>query len=186
MKFKIKNLKLKIARSAGFSLVELLVVITIIAILSVVAYTALGGQTEKARNARRQSDLSTIQSALEIYFIEHNNKYPSELDDGSLVSTDIDLVPKYMPKMALDPTTGQKYDYKTNGTFKKYQLAATLEDDSLVSELGVKAYVVGNSTTNIMSGLGLIPANLPTETSCTVNGLDPTNGYDEDCIPYKL
>ena len=69
---KIKNLKLKNSRKSGFSLVELLVVITIIAILSVTAYVALGGQTEKARNSRRMQDLTTIQSALEIYYIDNN------------------------------------------------------------------------------------------------------------------
>lgn len=72
MQIKIKNLK------KGFSLVELLVVITIIAILSVVAYTALGGQTAKARDSRRMQDIATIQSALEIYFVS-NNRFPAPI-----------------------------------------------------------------------------------------------------------
>ena len=113
---KIENYKLKTIK--GFSLVELLVVITIIAVLSVVAYTAVGGQTGKARNSRRQQDVSTIQSALEIFYIENNNRYPSQLDDGAAGSTD-DLVPKYMPKMALDPATDAKYDYEVIPVTKK-------------------------------------------------------------------
>ena len=75
-----KNLK------KGFSLVELLVVITIIAILSVVAYTAVGGQTIKARNSKRMEDLTAIQQALEIYAIANNNKYPDSLNSHQVFS----------------------------------------------------------------------------------------------------
>jgi len=64
----------------GFSLVELLVVITIIAILSVVAYTAVGGQTIKAKNSKRLQDIGAIQTALEFYFVK-NGKYPVALSD---------------------------------------------------------------------------------------------------------
>lgn len=122
----------------GFSLIELLVVITIIAILSVVAYTAVGGQTIKAKNSRRMQDLSTIQTALEIFFIE-KGEYPSELDDGTAGSDD-DLVPKYMPKMALDPW-GVPYAYAKSG--KQYQLAATIESED---ENPNTAYIIGNYT----------------------------------------
>lgn len=164
----------------GFSLVELLVVITIIAVLSVVAYSAVGGQTGKARNSRRQQDLSTIQSALEIFYIENNNKYPSQLDDGAAGSTD-DLVPKYMPKMALDPSTDDLYKYKVQLPAKKeYQLGATLEDEELTNDLRVKGYVIGNSDANLITD--------GTETDgaggCTVDGLSA--GSDELCVPYLL
>lgn len=126
----------------GFSLVELLVVITIIAILSVVAYTAVGGQTIKARNSKRQQDLSSIQAALELYAIENNNIYPDELDDGNTSQPEKDLVPKYMPKMAVDPATKQKYSYGLDGNKRTYQLATVLEDETGTH----KAYVIGNGT----------------------------------------
>ncbi len=143
----MKNLKLK----KGFSLVELLVVITIIAILSVVAYTAVGGQTTKAKNSRRMQDLTTIQTALEIFFAE-KGKYPDMLD-GAVDGKTTDLTPKHMPKMALDPTStkakGVSYKYMTNDTNKKYILAATIEKEDDKYE----AYVVGNDTgTIIMKG----------------------------------
>lgn len=174
---KIEKINLK-SRSTGFSLVELLVVITIIAILSVVAYTALGGQTEKARNARRQSDLSTIQSALEIYFIEHNNKYPEFLDDNKATSVDKDLVPKYMPKMAKDPSNDNPYGYAVIGSNKKYQLAATLEDEDALQ--GVRSYVVGNSITGNLIG-GVLASD-------GVSDCSPPEVPDDSevCIPYAL
>ncbi len=160
----------------GFSLVELLVVIAIIAVLSVVAFTAVGGQTAKARNARRAQDLSTIQGALEIYFIENNNTYPTELDDGDTANPETDLVPKYMPKMALDPTTEAVYIYARAANGKSYDLAASIEDEDAPNLF--TATVVGNNT-----GASLLTSGFRIDGgvgACTV-----TDG-DTDCIPYEV
>jgi prepilin-type N-terminal cleavage/methylation domain-containing protein len=53
------------SQSRGFSLVELLVVVTILAIISTVAYTSFSGSTEKAKNSKRIEHLSTIETALQ-------------------------------------------------------------------------------------------------------------------------
>ncbi|MBN2095863.1 type II secretion system protein [Candidatus Peregrinibacteria bacterium] len=145
----------------GFSLVELLVVITIMAILSVAAYSAFGGQTSKARNSRRLQDLSSIQSSLEIYFIEHNNKYP-----GSLA----ELVPNLMPQLPTDPssTEATTYNYKYEPkpvTLNKYQIAATIENEDGTYE----AYIMGNSPDNLITGVG----------GCTVS-------HKGACLPYSF
>jgi prepilin-type N-terminal cleavage/methylation domain-containing protein len=63
-----------LARRA-FTLVELLVVITILAIISVVAYTSFGGATDKAKNSTKLQHLSTIEGALNLYYNE-KNYYP--------------------------------------------------------------------------------------------------------------
>lgn len=59
----------------GFTLVELLVVITILAIISVVAYTSFGGATDKAKNSTKISQLSSIEGALNLFYQE-KNYYP--------------------------------------------------------------------------------------------------------------
>lgn len=59
----------------GFSLVELLVVITILAIISVVAYQNFWGATDKAITSRKINDVSTIETALQQYKI-NENQYP--------------------------------------------------------------------------------------------------------------
>lgn len=56
----------------GFSLIELLVVITILAIISVVAYTNFSWSTDKAKNAKKVSDLASIETALQAFFQEKN------------------------------------------------------------------------------------------------------------------
>ncbi len=65
---KINNLK------KAFTLVELLVVITIIAILWVVAYTSFGWATDKAKAATKLWDMNAIKWAL-VLFKSKNNSY---------------------------------------------------------------------------------------------------------------
>lgn len=59
----------------GFTLVELLVVITILAILSVIGIAAYSGVQKNARDAKRKTDLNKINTYLEAY---HGSagKYP--------------------------------------------------------------------------------------------------------------
>jgi prepilin-type N-terminal cleavage/methylation domain-containing protein len=54
----------------GFTLVELLVVISIIGLLSTLAVVSLGSARSRARDARRISDIRQIQTALELYFAD--------------------------------------------------------------------------------------------------------------------
>lgn len=63
-------------KNKAFSLVELLVVITILAIISVVAYQNFGWAVDKAMSGRKISDVSTIESSLQQYKVD-NNYYPA-------------------------------------------------------------------------------------------------------------
>jgi prepilin-type N-terminal cleavage/methylation domain-containing protein len=58
----------------GFTLIELLVVIAIIGILSSIVLVSLGGAKEKARDARRESDIRQIVSAQNMYY-DSNEAY---------------------------------------------------------------------------------------------------------------
>jgi prepilin-type N-terminal cleavage/methylation domain-containing protein len=51
---------------SAFTLVELIVVITILAILGTIAFISLQGYSADARNSKRTSDLNNITSSLNI------------------------------------------------------------------------------------------------------------------------
>ena len=66
-----------------FTLVELLVVITILAIISVVAYQSFSWATDKANASRKLQDVTTIESWLQQYFANNNFYPPVDLIDTS-------------------------------------------------------------------------------------------------------
>ena len=72
-------MKLIISNKKAFTLVELLVVITIVGILAVVAIPTVGGMTARARSTEGVAMLGTFRNIQRSYFIEHGN-YGSLMD----------------------------------------------------------------------------------------------------------
>lgn len=70
----------------GFTLIELLVVVSIIAVLSAIGLVSYNNFLKNARDARRQSDLRLIQSALERYKSD-KKYYPVTLDLAGYLNT---------------------------------------------------------------------------------------------------
>ncbi len=120
----MKISKLKV--TAGFTLVEVVVVIAIIAILTVIIFPSVNNIRAKNRDAERVSDIATIQIGLSMYYSK-NGVYPNTL------TTDMPG-PKYIPNDALTgPAPYSTYTYvpltKTNsGTnCSYYHLGVRLE-----------------------------------------------------------
>lgn len=66
----------RLSNRKGFTLVELLVVISIIGILSAIAIPKFTDATKTARGAKIQADLRTIDSAIQIYYASAGS-YPA-------------------------------------------------------------------------------------------------------------
>ena len=64
----------------GFTLIELMVAISIVAILAVIGYTLLTTAQANARDTKRKQDIDAISSALEIKFNGNAGTYPA-VDD---------------------------------------------------------------------------------------------------------
>jgi type II secretion system protein G len=123
----------------GFTLIELLVVIAIIGVLSSVILASLNKAREKARDAKRQSDIGQMQLALELYY-DSNGSYPNTgywmySCNGSWDTLQTALAP-YMPTLPKDPVntscggpwnTGYyTYAYGSNGAI--YDLVGQFEN----------------------------------------------------------
>lgn len=88
-------------KKRGFTLIELLVVISIIGILATLLIANIGGVRERARDAKRKSDLNQIQKALELY---KNSQKPPEYSEATTVEgLAADLEPDYMQEVPHDP-----------------------------------------------------------------------------------
>ena len=84
---KYKILNTKYCKPKGFTLVELLVVISIIAVLSSLAYVNFKGATDKGRDAHRKADLKAISSALLSYYQDKDVYPPPAGNSGSCGGT---------------------------------------------------------------------------------------------------
>lgn len=75
---RIANRQSKIVN--GFTLVEMLLVITIIGILAALVIPKMVGRSEQARQAAAHADISSIKTALDAYEVD-NGGYPRSLQD---------------------------------------------------------------------------------------------------------
>jgi prepilin-type N-terminal cleavage/methylation domain-containing protein len=96
----------------GFTLIELLVVISIIGILASIIMVSLGTARAKGRDAKRISDIRTIQLSLEEYYND-NGTYPTQLNGVNGVGG---LVPTYLNPLPVDPNTNLPYIYVPLGS----------------------------------------------------------------------
>jgi prepilin-type N-terminal cleavage/methylation domain-containing protein len=123
---------------SGFTLIEILIVVAIIAILSSVVLVGLGPTQQSGRDARRLSDLHEIQTGLELYYGKCGVYPGTSAANGcpttfttvgysgmSAALTGSGIGVSSVPQ---DPTAGHSYSYGTNSVGSSYLLMATLEN----------------------------------------------------------
>ena len=110
---------------AGFSLIEIMVAITIIAIMAATVAPRLFGNIEKANRTKAASDIQAYGGALDIYKLDNFN-YPTT-DQGleALVTRPGDIESTwngpYLKKIEKDPW-GRDYQYLSPGEHGDYDL----------------------------------------------------------------
>ena len=99
-------------RRAGFSLIELIVVITILGILASTVVVSVLGRSDQARVAKVKTDFHGILQAARL-FKEDHNRWPDSIEELVQPPTTSDgsnMV--YLDTEPLDPWSGEYYYYE--------------------------------------------------------------------------
>ncbi len=145
-----------------FTLVELIVVITILAILGTIGFISMQGYSQSAREATRISDLATIEKAL-TFFHTTENYFPEPTDfinitySGSLAwkqgvfGEDTRLVVGRISESPRDPLTNSLYAYSVTNNRQEFELWAISETPlAAVPSLTNTTYADNNYFTNVV------------------------------------
>lgn len=116
--------KIKQLKQTGFTLLELLVVISIIGILMALGVVAYSTAQKRGRDAQRRGDLKAISSALEQYYAATGGYPVSNSCSGIATAMGTDYLPGGAPT---DPK--QNYSYTCNSSSSSYYLCADVESD---------------------------------------------------------
>ena len=133
-------------KNIWFTLIELVIVITIISIISTIWYISFSSYLVKSRDSTRNINVVSIASALDIYAKSNNGLYPPPSDSVILtykswsedipfsylwrVKEDLKLNFNSLPK---DPWNWEYFVYGLTTNRKYYQIWTTFEDSSNIA-----------------------------------------------------
>lgn len=103
----------------GFTIVELLIVVVVIAVLAAITIVAYNGITDRANESAVRLSLSNAQKKVEYYYVENGTSYPASLADVQM--SDGDSI-KYQYN-ANHTTTPSGYCVTASTTAKTYHIA---------------------------------------------------------------
>lgn len=128
----------------GFTLVELIIVIAVIAILLGIALPRLRGMIEEGNTAKAAGELRALQAAVESYYIHNSKAYPAT--GATWESALTGATPKLIGSALTDPfsTSSVQYQYAKSTNSLYYVIWSVGPDNT--------AGVTGISTAGAITG----------------------------------
>ncbi|HYH10053.1 MAG TPA: type II secretion system protein [Thermoanaerobaculia bacterium] len=134
-------------KQGGFTLMELIVVVTIVGILAAIAVVNVRFAQRKAREAALMDNLYTLRKAIDNFYAD-KQRYPQNLDE---------LVPNYIRRIPADPITQQVdweevIDDPLSQTGENGEFMSSETDPEAMSQPGVvdvKSVAKGTTLNNV-------------------------------------
>jgi prepilin-type N-terminal cleavage/methylation domain-containing protein len=174
------------ASTRGFSLIEILIVITLIGLLAAIVVVNMNESSAESRDVERQADLRNLQSAIEAYKSQYG-RYPYQATStsgggwsgqlGTIYAPDngssqyiVGLAPEFIPVLPADAKlngTNSGYVYRTNanGTIYKVMAMRTVESELVNYNHPLKSCDIRPDNIGRLQNLG--PAGVDTSGWCT-------------------
>ncbi len=119
-------------RSSGFTVIEIIIIISVLAVASVLFFTQKNNISTTSRDDKRKVSINAMYYSLEEVFFRANNYYPVSIDEKALPSVD--------PELFTDPngnkigSADSEYRYEPNNCQSDkcsgYTLRANLQNEN--------------------------------------------------------
>ena len=138
----------------GFTLIEMMIVIAVMAILIGISLPHFKGMQDEGNSAKAAGELRTLVIAIESYYIHNDNEYPSQRTGTPSANWQSDLTgatPTIVKIVLNDPFGSGQYSYVTSGTSgSQYYVVFSIGPDGT-------ADITAISTAGVISWTGADP-----------------------------
>ena len=162
-------------KQKGFTIVELLIVVVVIAILAAITIVSYNGITNRANDATVQSDLSSMNKKIQLFYVD-KDVYPANVTE--LASLGLDAA---NGAYAIAPNVAVNLAYCTSGSAKNFALFA-------MSKSGNRYMVKdGGSVVPDTTGTTWNSTTTPLTAQCAAVGLASalSHGYVDGSGPWR-
>ncbi|MFA6533000.1 MAG: type II secretion system protein [Patescibacteria group bacterium] len=111
----------------GYTLIEILIVATIIVLLTAVAVVSYSNFLKQSRDSKRKTDLEQIRAALEMYRSDKDSYFDYALGNCSSYTALTSGSPKYIQSMPSDPKSSSGFYYSCEVSASDYTVGTYLE-----------------------------------------------------------
>jgi len=155
-------LRQKFKDQSGFTLMEILIVVILMGILAMVVIPQISVSSEDTKAATLQSNLTQIRNLLEVYYAQHAEKYPGEIDHATgsgAPASDIAAALSFVAQLAqyTDSTgkasTTDRTNFKLGPYIKSTNLPpnpfnnkSSVKIDSTETDITARTYTAGDES----------------------------------------
>jgi prepilin-type N-terminal cleavage/methylation domain-containing protein len=88
-------------KESGFTLIEMLIVVIVLGILAMIIIPQVAVSTEDAKLNTLSTNLSALRNAVELYYHQHDSKYPGSTKhtDGAATISDAEAIAAIVPQL---------------------------------------------------------------------------------------
>jgi prepilin-type N-terminal cleavage/methylation domain-containing protein len=109
----------RIENQTGFTLIEILIVVILLGILATIIIPQVSVSTDDAKLNTLKTSLNNIRGAIELYYYQHSNKYPGEIDASDGDGAPADAASAFIAQLTMYTSeAGQTATSKDTTTYK--------------------------------------------------------------------